>query len=192
MAKKMTQCKTCSKEIAVNAKVCPNCGAKNKKVFYKRPWLIILVLLIIIGAIGAGGEEEVSETADNTTKQESTQTTDDTEEVTNDTEEAQDEVPTEYKSALIKAQNYNDTMYMSKKGLYEQLVSEYGEKFSPEAAQYAIDNVDADWKENALEKAKEYQEQMSMSPSAIYDQLVSNYGEKFTPKQAEYAINHLD
>ncbi|WP_236885879.1 zinc-ribbon domain-containing protein [Clostridioides difficile] len=28
---KMIQCKSCSKEIASNAKSCPNCGAKNKK-----------------------------------------------------------------------------------------------------------------------------------------------------------------
>ncbi|MCU6061082.1 zinc-ribbon domain-containing protein, partial [Clostridioides difficile] len=30
---KMIQCKSCSKEIASNAKSCPNCGAKNKKPF---------------------------------------------------------------------------------------------------------------------------------------------------------------
>jgi len=27
---KMTICKTCSKEVATSAKVCPNCGAKLK------------------------------------------------------------------------------------------------------------------------------------------------------------------
>ena len=27
---KMIKCKTCSKEIASKAKVCPECGAKNK------------------------------------------------------------------------------------------------------------------------------------------------------------------
>ncbi|MBP1951738.1 hypothetical protein J2Z27_000773 [Jeotgalicoccus aerolatus] len=29
---------------------------------------------------------------------------------------------------------------MSKAGIYDQLVSEYGEQFTPEEAQYAIDN----------------------------------------------------
>ena len=81
---------------------------------------------------------------------------------------------------------------MSKAGIYNQLTSEYGEKFSAEAAQYAIDNVEVDWKENALKKAKTYQEMMSMSPSAIYDQLVSEYGEKFTPEEAQYAIDNLN
>jgi hypothetical protein len=83
-------------------------------------------------------------------------------------------------------------MYMSKQGIYDQLTSEYGEKFSKEAAQYAVDNIDADWNYNALQKAKTYQDQMAMSPSAIHDQLTSSYGEKFTNEQADYAIEHLN
>ena len=80
---------------------------------------------------------------------------------------------------------------MSKKAIYDQLTSEYGEKFPADAAQYAIDNIQADWNANALEKAKSYQKLMSMSKSAIYDQLISEYGEKFTKEQAQYAIDHL-
>ena len=102
-----------------------------------------------------------------------------------------DSVSTEYKNALKKAKTYSDLMHMSKMGIYEQLTSEYGEKFPEDAAQYAIDNVDADWKANALEKAKMYQETMSMSKSAIYDQLVSEYGEQFTAEEAQYAIDNL-
>ncbi|MEV4736480.1 MULTISPECIES: Ltp family lipoprotein [unclassified Microbacterium] len=101
-------------------------------------------------------------------------------------------VPAEYASALVKAQTYSDMMAMSKLGIYDQLTSEYGEKFTPEAAQYAIDNVSADWNANALEKAKTYQDAMAMSPAAIRDQLVSEYGEKFTPEEADYAIAHLN
>lgn len=102
------------------------------------------------------------------------------------------DVPADHASALIKAETYSSLMHMSKAGLYDQLTSEYGEKFSPEAAQYAIDNLQADWNANALAKAKTYQEQMAMSPDAIRDQLVSQYGEKFTPEEAEYAIQHLN
>ena len=83
-------------------------------------------------------------------------------------------------------------MHMSKQGIYDQLTSEYGEKFSDEAAQYAIDHVEANWKENALKKAKSYQETMAMSPNAIHDQLTSEYGEKFTPEEADYAIENLN
>ncbi|MEG1516704.1 MAG: Ltp family lipoprotein, partial [Raoultibacter sp.] len=71
------------------------------------------------------------------------------------------------------------------------LTSENGEKFTAEAAQYAIDNVVADWNANALAKAKTYQDQMSMAPAAIHDQLTSEYGEKFTAEEADYAIANL-
>jgi hypothetical protein len=100
-------------------------------------------------------------------------------------------VPTEYKSALKKAESYSKTMHMSKAGIYHQLTSEYGEKFSPEAAQYAVDNLKADYKANALEKAKSYQKQQSMSPEGIRDQLTSEFGEKFTPEEADYAVQNL-
>lgn len=80
---------------------------------------------------------------------------------------------------------------MSKAGIYDQLTSEYGEKFSPEAAQYAMDNLEVDWNKNALEKARSYQDSMAMSPDAIYEQLTSEYGEQFTPEEAQYAVDNL-
>ncbi|MEV8146784.1 Ltp family lipoprotein [Arthrobacter sp. NPDC080073] len=101
-------------------------------------------------------------------------------------------VPTEYSSALSKAGSYSRNMHMSKAGIYDQLTSQYGEKFSPEAAQYAVDNLKTDYNANALAKAKSYQSSMSMSPAAIYDQLVSQYGEKFTPEEANYAVQNLN
>ena len=101
------------------------------------------------------------------------------------------EPTTEEKNALKKAESYSSKMYMSKKAIYDQLTSQYGEKFSADAAQYAIDNLQVDFNANALEKAKSYQSRMSMSKSAIYDQLVSQYGEKFTKSEAQYAIDHL-
>ena len=98
----------------------------------------------------------------------------------------------EYTNALKQAESYSKTMHMSKKGIYDQLTSDYGGQFSADAAQYAIDNVQADWNANALEQAKSYQTTMSMSKSAIYDQLISEYGGQFTKEQAQYAIDHLD
>lgn len=83
-------------------------------------------------------------------------------------------------------------MHMSKKGIYDQLTSEYGENFPADAAQYAIDNIKADWNANALETAKTYYKDMSMSKNAVYDQLISEYGEQFTESEAQYAIDHLD
>ena len=108
------------------------------------------------------------------------------------TDNKADSVPTEYKNALRKAESYSEMMHMSKNAIYKQLTSEYGEGFPAEAAQYAIDNINADWNKNALEKAKTYYNDMSMSKSAIYDQLISEYGEQFTESEAQYAIDHLD
>ena len=98
----------------------------------------------------------------------------------------------EYRNALRSAENYSSIMHMSKKGIYDQLTSEYGDRFPADAAQYAVDNLKADYNANALAKAKDYQEMMSMSTQAIYDQLTSEYGEQFTPEQAQYAIDHLN
>ena len=59
---KMTTCKTCGKEMAKSAKVCPRCGAKNKKPFFTKPWFIVIVALIIIGAIASGGKSKSGNT----------------------------------------------------------------------------------------------------------------------------------
>ena len=44
-------------------------------------------------------------------------------------------------SAITKAKTYQETMSMSKSAIYDQLVSEYGEQFTAEEAQYAVDNL---------------------------------------------------
>lgn len=101
-------------------------------------------------------------------------------------------VPADYKSALAQAESYSKTLHLSKAGIYDQLVSEYGGQFTPEAAQYAVDNVKADWNANALEQAKSYQTTLNLSTAAIYDQLISEYGGKFLPEEADYAIANLN
>ena len=192
---KMTQCKSCAKEIATSAKSCPGCGAKNKKPIYKRVWFWIIAIIIVIGATGGSGTDDSKEinSGNIESEQEVSQNNSENTTAENKSEnKIEDNIPTEYKSALRKAKLYADTMNMSKAGLYDQLTSEYGEKFTVEAAQYAIDNITVDWKENALKKAKLYQETMSMSPAAIYDQLTSEYGEKFTAEEAQYAIDNLN
>ena len=82
-------------------------------------------------------------------------------------------------------------MYMSRTAVYDQLISESGEKFTEAQAQYAMDNLEADWKENALHKAKEYRESTNMTKSAIYNQLISEHGDKFEPEEASYAIKNI-
>ena len=163
-----------------------------KKPFYKRTWFIILVVLFVLGAIGSQmkGKDTSSATAPTPAAQ-SESSAPAAKNPEKSTPAETEQVPAEYKSALRKAGDYVNLLQMSKAGLYDQLTSEYGEKFSAEAAQYAVDNVQADWNANALAKARHYQDALAMSPSAIYDQLVSEYGEKFTPEEAQYAIDNL-
>ena len=100
-------------------------------------------------------------------------------------------MPREYKNALKKAELYYSMQHMSKAGINDQLTSEYGENFPPEAAQWAVDNLDADYNQAALKKAEVYYTDMAMSRDQVYEQLISEYGEKFTPEQAQYAVDNL-
>ena len=100
-------------------------------------------------------------------------------------------VPKEYHNALHKAENYSKMMHMSKQRIYDQLTSEYGDQFDVEVAQYAIDNLNVDYKENALKCGENYKKTMHMSKARIYDQLTSENGEKFTSEEAQYAIDNI-
>ncbi|MCG7305536.1 MULTISPECIES: Ltp family lipoprotein [Micrococcaceae] len=172
----------------------------KKKSLWTRWWMIAIYVVLGIGIINAlanGGDENASPAGSSTPSASEThksQTSDGEKSSasTKTDKPTEKTIPTEYKSALRTAETYSDTMHMSKAGIYEQLTSEYGEKFTKEAAQYAIDNLKADYKKNALETAKNYQESMAMSPSAIHDQLTSEHGEKFTKEEADYAIANLD
>ncbi|QIL49819.1 hypothetical protein G7082_13250 [Vagococcus hydrophili] len=73
----------------------------------------------------------------------------------------------------------------SKSNLYDQLLFE---KSSEDSAQFAIDNIEVDWNQQALKKAKSYLEYSSFSDAGLYDQLIF---EKFTEEQARYAMDNL-
>lgn len=172
-------------------------------------FVAILMLVGIVGAVVAGTESDsqapqaaATETAEPTAQADAAEPAEEAEiaepaqeeEPIREEEEAEEEEPevsAEFRAALGSAQSYADNLHMSKKGIYDQLISEYGENFPKDAAQYAIDNVEADWKENALETAKSYQETMDMSREGIREQLVSEYGEQFTEEEADYAMKHL-
>ncbi|MCJ0955083.1 Ltp family lipoprotein [Mammaliicoccus sciuri] len=103
-----------------------------------------------------------------------------------------DGVSREFKNALKSAQDYQEVMPMSKAGLYDQLTSSAGDQYPEDAAQYAIDNLEADYKENALKSAESYQEIMPMSDKELFDQLTSDAGDKYTQEEAQYAIDNIE
>ena len=62
LKKGMMYCKTCGKEIAKNAEMCPNCGAKIKIPVYKKWWFWIIIILIIASATGSSNTDNVNYT----------------------------------------------------------------------------------------------------------------------------------
>lgn len=171
---------------------------KSKKPFYKRWWFGFLVVMAI-GTIGAGIEDSRNPLGDTLPppteihQEENIKPQKPTESLAPDIPEKEEpttpEVPKEYGAALKKAQSYGRIFHMSKKGIYEQLTGNV-EGFTPEAAQYAVDNLDMDYMENAYQKAKDYFEKMNMSKEGIYNQLTSS-AEGFTPEEAQYAVDKL-
>ncbi|WP_114603156.1 Ltp family lipoprotein [Staphylococcus sp. EZ-P03] len=113
--------------------------------------------------------------------------------VTNSPNKKQEsKVPREYIAALKTAESYKRSVPMSKKGLYEQLTSENGNKFPEAAAKYAMEHVTIDYKENAVKSAKSYAKNLHLSDAEILEQLQSENGEKYTPEEAKYGVEHMN
>lgn len=93
---------------------------------------------------------------------------------------------------LAKAQNYSDTLYMSKSLLLNQLTNPEFDGYSKALAEYAVENINVDYNENAKNKAILYRDEMSMSEEEIKNQLSSKYGDGFTDKEVAYAIEHYN
>lgn len=65
MSNKVVKCKNCGEEISAKASICPKCGVKNKKPFYKRIWFIIAAIIVLIAIVSSSGG--TSETTPSTT-----------------------------------------------------------------------------------------------------------------------------
>ena len=95
-------------------------------------------------------------------------------------------------AALHSAYFYARSQHMSKRGVYHQLISKYGDGFSKRSASYAVRHLHGiSWNRNALKSARFYRHSEHMSNRAIYHQLISSYGDMFTKSQARYAVRHL-
>lgn len=65
MSKKLTKCKSCDAEIAKNAKICPHCGAKNKRHGCLGIVLVVIGLLLVFAAFGGNSEKPQKVNGDN-------------------------------------------------------------------------------------------------------------------------------
>ena len=160
---------------------------------------IFFLVFIIIGIFASRGDKKEADTNQVETEPKPLEVVENVEnkpeEVKKEVKEdpkLEDNVSSEFKTALKKGQQYADLMHMSKQGIYDQLTSEYGEKFPQDAAEYAVENMNADWNVNALKKAETYATTMHMSKKGIYEQLVSEHGEQFQPEEAQYAIDNIE
>lgn len=142
--------------------------------------IIILILTNIFGSKGTENKEAETKPVEVVENVE-----------TKEKSKLDDNVSSEFEAAFKQGQEYAEVQHMSKKEIYDILISEYGGEYPADAAQYAIDNVDWDFKENALLEAKDYRELMNMSNDQIFDQLTSENGGKFTSEEATYAVENL-
>lgn len=89
------------------------------------------------------------------------------------------------KNAVKKAESYLSTSAFSKSGLIGQL--EYS-GFSSEDANYAVNKINVDWKEQAVKKAESYLSTSAFSRSRLIEQLEYS---GFSNEEAVYAVDEI-
>ena len=142
--------------------------------------VIVIAVILIIVACNSGDDEsqDASPTTDTATEQEA----------------ALPDMTTAQENAYDAAKNYVDTLAFSKKGLMQQLTSDF-EGYKKKDARFAIELLEergeVNWKDEAVESAQNYLDTQSFSKDGLYEQLVSDYGEGFTEKQARYAVDKV-
>ncbi|MBQ6318233.1 MAG: Ltp family lipoprotein [Lachnospiraceae bacterium] len=98
-------------------------------------------------------------------------------------------------NAVKTAMNYVDLMAFSRRGLVEQISSEYADNFPVADAEFAVKYLEdkglVDWNEEAAQCAQNYLDIMSFSRDGLYQQMTSESGDKFTKEQAEYALSQV-
>lgn len=98
-------------------------------------------------------------------------------------------------NAIGSALSYLETSGFSRKGLVDQLSSEYGDNYKKADAEFAVEFLEkadqVDWNAEAVESAESYLETSNFSCDGLVDQLSSEYGDQYTKKQAQYAAKKV-
>lgn len=180
---------------------------KVKKPFYKKLWVWVIVGLFVFFAnidTDSGGSttpakkdpaktlEEVNEAEEKLDEleaeldaaiEEGTEAV--TTEVEAEEEPAKPEMTVSQENAVITAERYISMGGFSKKSLAEQI--EY-EGFPKEDVDFAIANIDVDWKEQCKQSAERYMEMGGFSKQSLTEQL--QY-EGFLPDEVTYGVQQV-
>ena len=89
------------------------------------------------------------------------------------------------KKCLEQAESYMKKMPLSEAGLKDQL--DY-KGYDSEEINFALENINADWNENALHKAKDYVDTLPLSDDSLKKQLAYD---GFTEEQVAYAFERV-
>ena len=194
MNNKIINCKECGKQISRNAKICPGCGAKNKKPIYKRFWfwLIVVVTFIIIGAAVGSRNNTNNNSNDNSNNKYSASKNVVTMIDMSSMAEADINKWADEKKINIERKNeYSDTV--KKGGFIRQSVGANQNIYEGDRITlvYSLGKQPTTSQKNALKKAESYSRTSHMSKQGIYNQLTSSI-EGFTKAEAQYAIDHLE
>lgn len=158
---------------------------KANRPFYKkkRTWIAGVAGLLVIGGVAGGCSATQGNSPESTPSSAPTSTSQES------VESKSNDVPREHTEALEAANAYISSMGVSEQGLHDQMTSEYGNQFSPEATEYALNSVEVDWNSEAKEAAEAYLDAMPFSKKELFDQLTSPHGDQFTKEQAQYAVD---
>jgi len=150
--------------------------------------VILVICFCFVLAMCGSTDDQTNYSENNSTEE----TSYDTEETTTD---SNSNYTMEEDNCYYAALSYLDTMGFSKKGLIDQLSSEYGDNYPKETAEKIVNDIEnqgkVDWDKECEESAQDYLDTMPFSKEELIDQLSSEYGENFTKEQAERAVDKV-
>lgn len=149
--------------------------------------VFLALVLVALAFLGACASEEVNsdpEAAPVTVTE--TVEAGETEEPTTAEAPPEPELTAGQRNALESAESYLEFGAFSRRGLIDQLTSEYGDGYSKKDATFAVDALDVNWKKQAVKAAEGYLEFGAFSLQGLIEQLESEYGDQFTHAQAVY------
>lgn len=89
-------------------------------------------------------------------------------------------------NAVRSARQYLQFKGFSRRGLIQQLSSDFGDGYSVADATRAVDSLNVNWNEQAVRAARAYLEFQGFSCQGLIRQLSSDAGDKFTESEARY------